>query len=61
MPSERSSPSAGWRETYAAMDADTAAEETHPCPECGRESSELHPGVYVCDVHDVWTRATAAD
>lgn len=61
MPSERSSPSAGWRETYDAMGVDADVEETHPCPECGRTSRRVRPGVYVCDVHDAWTEAAAAD
>ena len=46
MPSERSSPSGGWREVYDAMDADASVEEPQPCCVCGRPSSVRVDGPY---------------
>ncbi|WP_132059034.1 hypothetical protein [Halorussus amylolyticus] len=75
MPDERESPSAGWRETYREMGADTSAEEaTARCPDCGRACRNVTRDVYDCGEHGLfrptersddadrfrnWTRGTA--
>jgi hypothetical protein len=60
MVEERESPSAGWREVYREMDADTNAEEsTVPCPDCGRTCPHAVRNVYECDEHGVF-RASAS-
>ena len=60
MVEERGSPSAGWREVYREMDADTNAEEsTVPCPDCGRTCRHVVRNVHECDEHGVF-RASAS-
>lgn len=59
MVDERGSPSAGWREVYHEMDADTGIEEmTHPCPDCGRACENVARDVYDCEKHGLF-RASA--
>ncbi|WP_135824901.1 hypothetical protein [Halorussus ruber] len=60
MVDERESPSAGWREVYREMDADTRIEEaTARCPDCGRTSENVARDVYDCEEHGLF-RASAA-
>ncbi|WP_276299408.1 hypothetical protein [Halorussus lipolyticus] len=59
MVDERESPSAGWREVYHEMDADTRIEDpTVPCPDCGRACQHIARDVYDCAEHGLF-RASA--
>ncbi|UPV75857.1 hypothetical protein M0R89_07290 [Halorussus limi] len=61
MVDERESPSAGWREVYREMDADTGIEEaTRSCPECARTCENVARDVYDCEEHGLF-RASAED
>ncbi|PSP57123.1 hypothetical protein BRC82_00800 [Halobacteriales archaeon QS_1_67_19] len=61
MVEDRRSPSAGWREVYSEMEADTDVEApTARCPDCGRRCRNLLRDVYECPDHGVF-RPTADD
>lgn len=59
MPERGSSPSAGWEETYAAMDVGTDAESftDRSCPNCGTPSPQVTSRVFRCPDHGPWIRA----
>ncbi|MFC7155097.1 hypothetical protein ACFQPA_06460 [Halomarina halobia] len=55
MPDERSSPSAGWREVYRAMDApEPTDEDRRDCPDCGDDSPRVRGDTYWCPKHGTW-------
>lgn len=55
MVDDRESPSAGWREVYREMDADTRIEDpTAPCPDCGQACQHVARDVYDCAEHGLF-------
>ena len=52
MPTDRDSPSGGWREVYDEMGASTRAEaDTADCPDCGHDAPRLHESWFWCETH----------
>lgn len=51
MPTDGSTPSSGWKEVYAAMEASTNAEAPAPCPACDEKLIRVDEHRGFCPTH----------